>query len=99
MTSLSQLLAEEVAAFEEKFPGLFKKHSTYDVGVFESPEVTEEVKAFLKAHDARVLSALIQELEKHKGATIEPPEEQAILRAFNGGIDKAIHLIKSAMKI
>ncbi len=92
MTSLSQVLAEEVAAFDERFNVKEKEGVVY--------ENHHDIKDFLKAHDARILSAVIQELEQRKGAT---RRTKLFTKSYDDGhdtaIDHCIILIKNAMEV
>ncbi len=87
MTSLSQLLAEEVAAFDA-----FKvdEYGKWKIG-------RAEAKEFLKAHDTRVLSVLIQELGQNQAAGFA--QQGKYYEGFNDGRNAAITLIKSVMKV
>ncbi len=112
--NLSHILAEEVAAFDQEFSGqneltlailgALEHRGFYDAGKYLDDTLMERIapifKAFLKAHDARVLSALIQELEKRKGAL---NRTQLFTKSYSDGHDAAIanfiDLIKSAMNV
>ncbi len=110
MTSLSQLLAEEVEAFDATFPfieGYFISavEMTSESAGKAYSATPDEVKAFLTASHHRVLSAVIHELEGQakKLKEAQTSDDNDSDRMFDLGarsvIDIMRNLIKSAMEI
>lgn len=97
-SSLSQILAEEVAAFDAlMWNGERGRGIRIKLGEGSAVANTSDIKAIIKVHDSRILSAVIHELDELCAQySYDRPIPPAVIRALQ---DKWFTLIKSAIEV